>query len=111
MAIDLTRFNATFLTESLTGLDAMENDLLELERGNKDPELWQAIFRVVHSIKGGSGSLGFEQIAEFSHHLESLLDNLRMGGIDIRNLPPWRSSFRPRKSWNELSQMLRVGKF
>ena len=82
MAIDLTRFNATFLTESLAGLDAMETDLLELERGNKDPELLQAIFRVVHSIKGGSGSLGFEQIADFSHHLESLLDNLRTGSIE-----------------------------
>ena len=84
MAIDLTRFNATFLAESLSGLDAMEVDLLELERGNKDPELLQAIFRVIHSIKGGSGSLGFEAIAEFSHHLESLLDGLRTGSIEPR---------------------------
>ncbi len=82
MAIDLARFNATFLAESLSGLDAMEADLLELERGNRDPELLQAIFRVIHSIKGGSGSLGFEAIADFSHHLESLLDGVRTGGIE-----------------------------
>ena len=82
MAIDLARFNATFLAESLSGLDAMEADLLELERGNKDPELLQGIFRAIHSIKGGSGSLGFEAIADFSHHLESLLDGLRTGEVE-----------------------------
>ena len=82
MAIDLARFNATFLAESLSGLDAMEGDLLKLERGDKDPELLQAIFRVIHSIKGGSGSLGFDGIAEFSHHLESLLDDVRTGSLE-----------------------------
>ena len=82
MAIDLARFNATFLAESFSGLDSMETDLLELERGSRDPELLQAIFRTVHSIKGGSGSLGFEAIADFSHQLESLLDKLRSGQIE-----------------------------
>lgn len=82
MPIDLARFNATFLAESLSGLDAMEADLLELERGSRDPELIQAIFRTVHSIKGGSGSLGFEAIADFSHHLETLLDELRSGKVE-----------------------------
>ena len=82
MAIDLTRFNATFLAESFSGLDSMETDLLELERGARDPELLQAIFRTVHSIKGGSGSLGFEAIADFSHQLESLLDKLRSGQVE-----------------------------
>lgn len=77
MAIDLTRFHATFLAESLSGLDAMEADLLTLEQGDRHPELLQGIFRAIHSIKGGSGSLGFEAIAEFSHHLESLLHSLR----------------------------------
>lgn len=79
MSIDLARFHSTFLAESLSGLDAMEADLLELERGSRDPELLQAIFRTVHSIKGGSGSLGFDAIADFSHHLETLLDELRNG--------------------------------
>ena len=81
MAIDLTRFHATFLAESFSGLDAMEADLLKLEQGDSNPELLQAIFRVIHSIKGGSGSLGFEALAEFSHHLESLLDGLRAGSL------------------------------
>ena len=82
MAIDLARFNATFLAESFSGLDSMEADLLEIERGSSDPELLQAIFRAVHSIKGGSGSLGFDAIADFSHQLESLLDKLRSGQVE-----------------------------
>ncbi len=82
MAIDLARFNATFLAESFSGLDSMETDLLEIERGSCDPELLQSIFRTVHSIKGGSGSLGFDAIADFSHQLESLLDKLRSGQVE-----------------------------
>jgi two-component system, chemotaxis family, sensor kinase CheA len=82
MTIDLARFHSTFLAESLSGLDAMEADLLELERGARDPEMLQAIFRTVHSIKGGSGSLGFDAIADFSHHLETLLDDLRNGNVE-----------------------------
>ena len=60
----------------------METDLLEIERGSSDPELLQSIFRTVHSIKGGSGSLGFDAIADFSHQLESLLDKLRSGQVE-----------------------------
>ncbi len=60
----------------------METDLLEIERGSSDPELLQSIFRTVHSIKGGSGSLGFDAIADFSHQLESLLDKLRGGQVE-----------------------------
>ncbi len=60
----------------------METDLLEIERGSSDPELLQSIFRTVHSIKGGSGSLGFDAIADFSHQLESLLDKLRGGEVE-----------------------------
>ncbi len=82
MTIDLARFHSTFLAESLSGLDAMEADLLALERGSRDPEMLQAIFRTVHSIKGGSGSLGFDAIADFSHHLETMLDDLRNGNIE-----------------------------
>jgi two-component system, chemotaxis family, sensor kinase CheA len=79
MPIDLTRFHSTFLAESLAGLDAMEADLLSLEQGGREPERVQSIFRAVHSIKGTSGSLGFERIAQFSHHLEALLDTIRNG--------------------------------
>lgn len=80
--IDLKRFHATFFAESFDGLSGMEGDLLKLEQGNRDPEVLNAIFRAVHSIKGAGGSLGFEAIAEFSHQLETLLDRIRKGQFE-----------------------------
>lgn len=83
MAIDLRQFHQTFFEESFEGLAAMEAELLRLERALgsppcvPDPEQLNFIFRVVHSIKGGSGTFGFPAIADFTHLLESLLDDIR----------------------------------
>jgi len=88
MSVDLKRFHATFFAESYKGLDRMEADLLRLERDGADEELLNSIFRAVHSVKGSGGSLGFREIAEFSHELESVLDEIRKG----------RSSVTPRTS-------------
>ena len=80
--IDLKRFHATYFAESLQSLDTMESDLLLIEKGERNPELMNAVFRAVHSVKGSGGSLGFDAIADFSHHLESLLDDVRKGLCD-----------------------------
>src|SRR5687767_8596785 len=81
MAIELRQFHQTFFDESFEGLASMEALLLRLEDkpDAADAETLNAIFRVVHSIKGGSGTFGFGWIADFSHLLESLLDDLREG--------------------------------
>ncbi len=82
MAIELRQFHQTFFDESLEGLASMEAALLQLEQqpaasGGETRETLHAIFRVVHSIKGGSGTFGFGWVADFSHLLEGLLDDLR----------------------------------
>ena len=66
MSIDLRQFHASFFSESLEGLDATEANLLRLEGGERSPELLNAIFRAIHSIKGAAGSLGFPQIGRFT---------------------------------------------
>lgn len=68
-----------FYEEAEEGLEAMENALLKLESGADDPELINEIFRATHSIKGGSGTFGMERLVEFSHLLETLLDQIRSG--------------------------------
>ena len=78
MSIDLTRFYESFFTESLDGLDTAETELLALENGEPDAERLNAIFRGIHSIKGAAGSLGFNAIADFTHHVEGVLDQLRL---------------------------------
>ncbi len=79
MAIDITQFHQVFFEESFEGLQIMESGLLELEPGSPDPEQINTIFRAAHSIKGGSGTFGFADIAAFTHHLETLLDEMRSG--------------------------------
>jgi two-component system chemotaxis sensor kinase CheA len=83
MQIDLSRFRDTFFQESAEHLAEMENGLLRLEREPGDAELLNAIFRAAHSIKGASGTFGFEDVAHFTHGLESLLDRLRGGEIQV----------------------------
>ena len=83
MQIDLSRFRDTFFQESAEHLAEMESGLLRLEREPGDAELLNAIFRAAHSIKGASGTFGFEDVAHFTHGLESLLDRLRAGEIPV----------------------------
>ena len=79
MTVDLSQFYQVFFDESLEGLDAMEAELLRYSEGTQDDESINTIFRAAHSIKGGSGTFGFDSIAEFTHVLETLLDQIRDG--------------------------------
>ncbi len=79
MSLDLSQFHETFFAESFEALDSMEAALLKLSAGESDLELINTIFRVAHSIKGGSATFGFNAIASFTHKLETLLDELRSG--------------------------------
>jgi two-component system, chemotaxis family, sensor kinase CheA len=82
MKIDLTRFRVAFFQEAAEHLDKMEAALLALESGPKDPEQLNAIFRAAHSIKGASGTFGFEDVTRFTHALEDLLDRMRRGEVE-----------------------------
>ncbi|CAH9058680.1 Chemotaxis protein CheA [Pseudoalteromonas holothuriae] len=79
MSIDLSQFFEVFFEESFEGLDAMESELLNLEPGKEDSETINTIFRAAHSIKGGSGTFGFTSVSDFTHVLETLLDQVRDG--------------------------------
>lgn len=79
MSIDLSQFHATFLEESFEGLQVMESSLLNMNAGETDDETINNIFRAAHSIKGGSSTFGFDNVASFTHLLETLLDELRSG--------------------------------
>ena len=79
MTIDMSKFLDTFFEESAEGLDAMESGLLNMQEGAADDELINTIFRAAHSIKGGSATFGLSEVAEFTHHMETLLDEMRAG--------------------------------
>ena len=65
--------------ESLEGLDAFDHEILDLERGGVSPDSWNNAFRIIHTIKGSSGCIGFNEVELVAHAGESLLTVLRDG--------------------------------
>ncbi|ODS23972.1 chemotaxis protein CheA [Candidatus Endobugula sertula] len=80
MSIDLEQFHQVFFEESLENLDVVEQALVEVDVDSDiDSEVINTIFRAAHSIKGGSGTFGFTEVTEFTHLMETLLDEVRDG--------------------------------
>jgi two-component system, chemotaxis family, sensor kinase CheA len=75
---------ASFLEEAEECLNLMEQSLLEMDSGSMNPELLNDIFRMAHTIKGNASSLGLEDLAEFSHTVEDLLDAYRVKRAALR---------------------------
>lgn len=69
----------SFFIESNEIIDHLGRDLLALEKTTNDAELLNKIFRGIHTLKGKSSFLGFNQMAEFTHRFEDLLNMLRKG--------------------------------
>ena len=74
---DFADIHEIFLEECAENLDVLEAGLLELKTGITDLDLLNNIFRAAHSIKGGAATFGFIPISEFTHHMETLLDEMR----------------------------------
>ena len=83
MSIDLSQFHQVFFEESFEGLQVMESSLLDLDCESVDSETINSIFRAAHSIKGSSSTFGFGEVAEFTHVLETLLDQVREGSRQL----------------------------
>lgn len=77
--MDLSRFRQTFFDECREWLESMEQGLLAMDAGDRDPELVHTVFRAAHSIKGGAATFGFSEIARLTHLAETLLDAVRSG--------------------------------
>lgn len=83
MTVDLNQFHKVFFDEAHEHLENMEHQLLALDIENASLDELNAIFRAAHSIKGGSGTFGFGDIAELTHALETLLDKLRKQTLSL----------------------------
>lgn len=78
-AIDSFEYEATEL------LNLMEESLLRLENTPGDEALINAVFRAAHTIKGTGGVFGFDNIVEFTHIVENVLDRVRGGKVEIES--------------------------
>ena len=76
-----------FLSEAQEIVETLSRDLLLLEQsqkeGRNDPDLLNDIFRAVHTLKGLAGMFGLPSLQTLAHTLENLLDDLRLGRVDL----------------------------
>ncbi len=71
-----------FLEEADELVEDLESSLLELESNLKDRSIIDKIFRAMHTIKGGAGMVMQSELSDYAHHLETLLDQVRSGGVE-----------------------------
>ncbi|MFW5837649.1 MAG: Hpt domain-containing protein [Desulfovibrionaceae bacterium] len=74
-----------YTEEARERIDAVEHGLLEMERlGAKAPkDLVNSVFREAHSMKAGANLLGLTNIESLTHRLETVLDELRFGRLEL----------------------------
>lgn len=71
-----------FRNEAQEILQNLEPDIIKLEEGS-DPEVINRIFRYIHTIKGSSGMAGMNEVSQFTHNLENLMDTVRSGKLQV----------------------------
>lgn len=71
----------TFFDECDEAMQQIEIGLTDIRSGEGNDETINAVFRGVHSVKGGAGIFGFEQLVGFAHVFETVLDGLRNGSL------------------------------
>ena len=80
---DLDDFKATYFDECSELLNELEEQFAAIEDGDRSSDRLNAVFRAIHSIKGGGGAFGFSSLVGFAHAYETLLDYVRDGRIEL----------------------------
>ncbi len=73
----------TFKEEAAELLETIEQSLLELESDPANAEGIAKVFRAMHTIKGSGSMFGFDQLARFTHEVETVFDLVRAGDIPL----------------------------
>ena len=80
---DLDDFKATYFDECSELLLELEEQFAAIEEGDRSSNRLNAVFRAIHSIKGGGGAFGFSGLVGFAHAYETLLDHVRDGRLEL----------------------------
>ncbi|MBU5208297.1 chemotaxis protein CheA [Bacillus safensis] len=75
--MDVNQYLDIFLDESREHLQTCNEKLLDLEKNPTDLQLVNDIFRAAHTLKGMSATMGFDDMAHLTHHLENMFDAIR----------------------------------
>src|ERR1700712_564112 len=77
----LDQLKITFFDECDEAMQQIEAGLTDIRAGQSSDDTINAVFRGVHSVKGGAGIFGFESLGRFAHVMETVLDGLRRGSL------------------------------
>ncbi len=87
MADPTDKAREEFFSEAQEIIETLSRNLLALDRamksGNSDPSLINEAFRAVHTLKGLAGLFGATKMGHLSHRLEDVLDDLRLGRLEL----------------------------
>ncbi|MBF0183400.1 MAG: chemotaxis protein CheA [Magnetococcales bacterium] len=81
MAVEID--TSAFTEEAYELLSELEDSLLELEERPTDIELISRVFRAMHTIKGSGAMFGFDEVAKFTHEVETVFDMARSGSLPV----------------------------
>ncbi|MEF2548964.1 chemotaxis protein CheA [Aurantimonas sp. E1-2-R+4] len=82
----MAEIRQTFFEECAEQLAELETGLLAIENGEADADTVNAVFRAVHSIKGGAGAFSLDDLVRFSHIFETTLDELRSDRLEASDV-------------------------
>jgi len=81
--MDISKYVSIFRSESEKNIKEMSDSLLELEQNPENMEQMNVLFRSAHTFKGMAATMGFKQIVELTHEMESLIDRFRTGRLTL----------------------------
>jgi len=79
VSMDMTQYLDVFLEESKEHLSNLNQQLLTLEKNPGNQAALNEIFRAIHTLKGMSSTMGYEDLADLTHHMEDVLSDLKEG--------------------------------
>ncbi len=79
----MEQFKKKFLEEASDLINSLEDVLLKLEDNPNDKKIIEEVFRIMHSLKGGSSMFGFEKMDAFTHELETIYDLIRNDSLSV----------------------------
>ncbi len=85
MKMDMSQYLDIFLEESKEHLGSLNQRLIELEKDPGNIEALNEIFRAAHTLKGMSSTMGFDDLADLTHHMENVLSDLKEGILPVNS--------------------------
>ncbi|OZI11544.1 chemotaxis protein CheA [Bacillaceae bacterium SAS-127] len=81
--MEVNQYLEIFIEESKEHLQAVNENLLVLEKNPEDISIVNEIFRSAHTLKGMSATMGYEDLANLTHKMENVLDAIRNHKIQV----------------------------